>query len=449
MGGSNKRLRRITPPQVIMLGFLCLILFGALLLMLPVASKTARPTPFLDALFTSVSATCVTGLIVYDTYSHWSLFGQAVILCLIQAGGMGVVTVAVCISRMRGKRIGLRQRVIMQESISAFQMGGIVRMTAFIVKYVLLIEGIGAVLLALRFCPRLGLFTGLWYAVFHSVSAFCNAGFDLMGRSSPFSSLTGWAADPLVNLTIMLLIVIGGIGFLTWADVRDHKLRFSAYKLQTKLVLVTSALLLALPALFFLLYEFRLPQWAALSGGEKFLGALFQTVTARTAGFNTVDLAALSHPSLLLMMCLMLVGGSPGSTAGGFKTTALAALFLSFHSTLRGRSGVQAFGRRLEDDALSRATLLIFVYVMLALAGGVFLCIWDGVSLIAALFETCSAVATVGVTLGITPELSAPSHLVLIFLMYLGRVGGLTMIYGLAAATPSPARMPQEHITIG
>lgn len=443
------RTRRITPPQVIMLGFLGVILAGTLLLMLPFSSRAGQATPFLDALFTATSATCVTGLIVYDTYTHWSLFGQAVILGLIQVGGMGFVTVAVFISRIRGKKIGLRQRVIMQESISAFQMGGIVRMTTFIVKSVLILEGAGALLLALRFCPRFGLLTGLWYALFHSVSAFCNAGFDLMGRAAPFSSLTGWEADPVVNLTIMLLIVIGGIGFLTWADLRDHKLHFSAYRLQTKLVLITSGLLLALPVVFFLLYEFQLPQWAGLNGFEKFWGALFQTVTARTAGFNTVDLAALSHPSLLLMMCLMLVGGSPGSTAGGFKTTALAALFLSAHSTLRGKSGIQAFGRRLEEDALPRATLLIFVYGMLALTGGVFICILDGVSLICALFETCSAVATVGVTLGITPGLSAPSHVILIFLMYLGRVGGLTMIYGLAAASPSPARMPQEHITIG
>lgn len=449
MEHNPRRTRRITPPQVIMLGFLSLILLGTVLLMLPISSKSGTVTPFLNALFTATSATCVTGLVVYDTFSHWSAFGQAVILCLIQIGGMGVVTVALCVNRLRGKKIGLRQRFIMQESIGAFQMGGIVRTTNFIVKYVFLIECAGAILLAFRFCPRYGLATGLWYAVFHSISAFCNAGFDLMGRSGAYSSLTGWESDPIVNLTVMALVIVGGIGFLTWSDVKEHGRKFRAYHLQTKIVLTTTAVLLLFPALFFLLYEFRLPQWAELSFGEKFWGALFQTVTARTAGFNTVDLACLSGPSLLLMMCLMLIGGCPGSTAGGFKTTSIAALFLSMGSTLRGKAGIQAFGRRLEDDALSRATLLIFVYFLLALSGGIVICIVDGVPMTAALFETCSAVGTVGVTLGITPGLSAPSHLILIFLMFLGRVGGLTMIYGLAPASASRAKLPQERITIG
>lgn len=445
-----RRLRRITPSQVIMLGFLGLILFGALLLMLPISSREGIVTPFLDALFTATSATCVTGLIVYDTFTHWSLFGQGVILSLIQVGGMGVVTVAVAISMLRGKRIGLRQRFIMQESIGAFQMGGIVRMTSFIIRYMLMFEGLGAFALALRFCPKLGLATGLWYAIFHSVSAFCNAGFDLMGRDAQFSSLTAWDADPVVNMTIMLLIVIGGLGFLTWADFREHKLHFHAYRLQTKLVLVTTAILLVLPALFFFFYEFQLPQWSGLNFWEKFWGALFQSVTPRTAGFNTVDLTLISQPSLLIMIILMLIGGSPGSTAGGFKTTSLASLFLSIRSTLQRKDGVQAFGRRLEDNALSRATVLIFMYLLLCLSGAVMICMIDSVPLLSSLFETASAIGTVGLSLGLTPTLSGASHLILIFLMYFGRVGGLTMIYALALSNvPAPVRMPQERIAIG
>jgi trk system potassium uptake protein TrkH len=441
---------RITPSQIIVLGFLCLILLGALLLMLPISGRAGHATSFLDALFTATSATCVTGLVVHDTATYWSLFGQIVILLLIQIGGMGFVTIAVGITVLRGKKIGLRQRFIMQESIGAFQVAGIVRMTSFIVKYVALCEGIGALLLATRFCPRYGFARGLWYAVFHSISAFCNAGFDLMGNDAPYSSLTAWERDPIINLTIMLLIIIGGIGFTTWADVHEHGVRFHAYRLQTKLVLVTTGVLLAAPLLFFLIYEFQLPQWAGLSASQKVWAALFQSVTPRTAGFNTVNLALLSEPSVLILILLMLVGGSPGSTAGGFKTTTLATVFLSVRSTLNRKDGIQAFGRRLEESVLSRATVLVFLYLAFSLSGAAAISILDRIPVLTAMFETASAIGTVGLTLGVTPMLSVPSHLILIFLMYFGRIGGLTMIYALAVTTlPSPVRMPQERVTIG
>lgn len=267
--------------------------------------------PFSDALLTATSATCVTGLVVHDTATYWSPFGHLVLLALIQTGGMGVVTVAVSVVMFSGRKIGLRQRWVMQESISAPQVGGIVRMTSFILKAMLLIEGTGALLLSLRFCPQFGLLQGLWYGIFHSVSAFCNAGFDLMGTSAPFSSLTGYVGDPLVWGPIALLILAGGLGFLTWQDLREHRLHFRAYRLQSKLILVSTAGLLLLSFLFFQCYEFRLPQWAELSGWERLNAAAFQAVTPRTAGFNSVDLTLLSEPGKLVTILLMLVGGSP------------------------------------------------------------------------------------------------------------------------------------------
>ncbi|MDD6717200.1 MAG: TrkH family potassium uptake protein [bacterium] len=441
---------RFSPAQIIVLGFFVIILSGTVLLMLPFSTRTRTITPFLDALFTATSATCVTGLVVYDTWTHWSLFGQFVILLLIQIGGMGFVAVAVAINMLRGTKIGLRQRFLMQETSGLPQMAGILRATRTIFFYTALFEGLGAVVLSFRFVPRYGPLRGLWYGVFHSISAFCNAGFDLMGHGGTFSSMTAWMDDPAVVLTLSVLIIIGGLGFPTWLDLREHRRHLRRCRLQTKLIIGTTLVLLALPFLFFFFYEFRLPQWADYTPGQKFWAALFQTVTPRTAGFNTVDYALFSGPGLMLTVFLMLVGGSPGSTAGGVKTTTLAAVFLSVRSTLRRRRDVEAFGRRLEDDVLSRATVLVFVYLLLFLCAAALICMIDGVPLSAALFETASAIGTVGLSLGLTPTLSAPSHVILIFLMYFGRVGGLTMIYALADPNNrTPGRRPQEQVTVG
>ncbi|MGN0986155.1 MAG: TrkH family potassium uptake protein [Candidatus Enterenecus sp.] len=418
--------------------------------MLPFSTREAGGASFSDALFTATSATCVTGLVVRDTAVYWSWFGQLVILLLIQVGGMGVVTMAVAIFIFSGRRIGLKQRWVMQESISAPQVGGIVRQTRFIVGAAFALEGLGAVFLAFRFCPRLGLWRGLWCALFHSVSAFCNAGFDLMGRDSPFSSLTGFVGDPLVNLVVMVLIVVGGLGFLTWRDMVSHRLRFREYRLQSKLILSCTALLLLSGFAFFLFYEFRLPQWDGLSGGEKVLAALFHSVTPRTAGFNTVDLARMSQPGQLFTILLMLTGGSPGSTAGGFKTTTLAVLFLSALAVFRRRRSAQCFGRRIQEGALQSACAIFLLYLTLFLAGGLLICCMDGVPLMDALFEAASAIGTVGLSLGGTARFSAPSRLVLIFLMYFGRVGGLTMIYAVTAGGgASASQFPQEQVTVG
>ena len=441
---------RVSPARIIIFGFLFLILAGTALLMLPFSTRTWGGAPFFDALFTAASATCVTGLVVRDTASYWSGFGQTVILLLIQVGGMGVVTMAVAIFIFSGKRIGLKQRWVMQESISAPQVGGIVRMTGFILKTAFAIEALGAAVLALRFCPQMGLWRGLWYAVFHAVSAFCNAGFDLMGETAPFSSLTDYTGDWLVNGTVTLLIVVGGLGFLTWQDAAAHRGRFREYRLQSKLILMTTGALLASGFLYFLLWEFRLPQWSGLAGGERVLAALFQSVTPRTAGFNTVDLAGLSQPGQLLTILLMLTGGSPGSTAGGFKTTTLAVLALSAAAVFRQRRSAQCFGRRVQEGALQSGCAIFLLYLLLFLTGGTLICCMDGVPLMDALFEAASAIGTVGLSLGGTARFSAPSRMILVFLMYFGRVGGLTMIYAFTAGNGSSASpFPQEPVTVG
>ena len=445
-----RKIDRITPAQIIILGFLFLIAVGTVLLMLPVSTSGPGGASFLDALFTATSATCVTGLVVQDTALYWSPFGQAVLLVLIQIGGMGVVTMAVAIFIFTGRHISLKQRWVMQESISAPQVGGIVRQTRFILKTALAMEAAGAALLALRFCPQMGV-KGIWYAVFHSISAFCNAGFDLMGvRSGPCSSLTAYTPDGLVNIALILLIVLGGIGFMTWQDFREHKWHLRAMRLQTKVVLSTTAILLAGGFLYFFLYEFRQPQWQSLGTGERFWAALFQTVTPRTAGFNTVDLSQMTPPSQLVTILLMLVGGSPGSTAGGFKTTTLAVLLLTTAAVFRRRDTAHCFGRRLQDEAVHSAMALFVIYLLLAVTGGILICCIDGIPLMGALFESSSAVATVGLSLGYTAGLSAASRLILIFLMYFGRVGGLTVIYAVTVkGTGKVSQFPQERLTVG
>ena len=445
-----RKKQQLTPARIILIGFALLILAGALLLTMPISTRDGQGASFFDALFTATSATCVTGLVVQDTAQYWSGFGQAVIIVLIQIGGMGVVTVAVAISMLAGRRIGLKERWVMQESISAPQVGGIVRRTRFILAAMLLLEGAGALLLASRFCPEMGL-RGIWYAVFHAISSFCNAGFDLMGAAgTPFVSLTGYVGDPLVNLTVMGLIILGGIGFLTWGDVRQHRWHLRAYCLQSKLVLVTTALLILVPALFFLFYEFQLPQWEGLTLGEKIQGALFQAVTPRTAGYNTVDLTQLSGPTRMVITLLMLVGGAPGSTAGGFKVTTLAVFLLAARAVFRRKEDLQSFGRRLPADTLQNAAAILMAYVGLFLLGGLVISCVEGVALDAALFETASAIGTVGLTLGLTPELGGVSRIILIFLMYFGRVGGLTRIYAVLPDSGAvPAQLPQERITVG
>ena len=437
-------------PQMIIFGFILVNLMGCLLLMLPSSTVEKVGTSFSDALFTSTSAICVTGLVIHDTASYWSMQGQLIIMVLIQIGGMGVITAASAIAILSGKKIGLMQRSTMQESISATQVGGIVRLTGFILRAMLAIELLGAICMAPVFCEEFGMKKGVWYAVFHSVSAFCNAGFDLMGVNQPFSSLTGFNGNTTINLAIIALIVIGGIGFLTWDDIWHHRLHFHKYRLQSKVILTVTILLILLPALYFYFYEFGRAEWTDLSEKERILASAFQSVTPRTAGFNTVDLNRMSEPSQLIMILLMLIGGSPGSTAGGFKTTTLAVLLLTSFAVFFRREDVQCFGRRIPSETVKNAATILFLYMSLFLLGGVVISCVDQVPLMGALFETSSAIGTVGLSLGLTPQLSLFSHMILILLMFWGRVGGLTLIFAVVSGHRfTKSKLPQEKITIG
>ena len=391
-------------------------------------------------MFTAVSATCVTGLVVKDTATYWSLFGQAVILMLIQIGGMGVITVGLAIIRASGRKIGLWQRSTMQESISAPQVGGIVKLTGFILKTSLIIEMIGAALLAPVFCNDLGIAKGLWYSLFHSISAFCNAGFDLFGIKEPFSSLTFYHSN-----IIILLIITGGIGFLVWDDIGTHKHRIRRFSLQSKVVLMTSAVLIVLPALYFFFFEYDHE-----TIHDRTIHSLFQSVTTRTAGFNTTDLAAMDESGTAIMIILMLIGGSPGSTAGGMKTATFAVLFLSAITVLSRRNDVQCFKRRISDEAVRSAGAVLFMYLVSFFTSGIIISRVENLPLLTCLFETSSAIGTVGLSLGITSGLSAVSRVILMILMFFGRVGGLTLIYAaLPSAESQNSRLPLEKISVG
>ena len=313
--------RRFTSFQIIILGFAGVIVAGALLLMLPAASAAGTATPFTDALFTSTSAVCVTGLVVRDSGSYWSPFGQSLILLLIQIGGLGVITMSATFLMLAGRNISLKERSAMQDALSAPSVGGIVRLTRFILKGTFIVELTGALVMLPVFWRDHG-FRGIWMAVFHSVSAFCNAGFDILGTAErPYPSLTAYVGNPVVNITVIFLLVVGGLGFLTWDDIRTHRWRLSRYRMQSKVILATTAILLLFPAVLFFFTEY-----SAFPLQERILASLFQSATPRTAGFNTTDLAAMSDASRAVMILLMLVGGAPGSTAGGMKVTTLAVL---------------------------------------------------------------------------------------------------------------------------
>ena len=449
---KKRGLRRLGTPVVMALGFLVIIAAGTLLLTLPLSSADHTFTSPLTAAFTSVSATCVTGLTVVNTGVHWSVFGQAVILCLIQIGGLGFMTLTVLLLLLIRHAVSPKERMMVAMSYNLPTYENTTSLVRRIVTGTFSLELVGAILLFTQFVryPGLSVAEAVWRSLFTAVSAFCNAGFDLMGRDVPFSSLTGYVGDPAVNVVVILLIVIGGLGFLTWQDAVVHRLRCKEYRLQSKLILVTTAALLLFGFFFFLLYEFRLPQWVSLSSGEKLLAALFQSVTPRTAGFNTVDLARMSEAGQLVTILLMLTGGSPGSTAGGFKTTTLAVLLLSAAAVFRRRRSAQCFGRRVQDSALQSACAIFLLYILLFLTGGILICCIDAVPLMDALFEAASAIGTVGLSLGGSARFSAASRMILIFLMYFGRVGGLTMIYAFTAGNGTPAsQFPQEPVTVG
>ena len=420
-----RKKKKMSSFEMIAFGFAGVILLGAIILMLPISSSAGVVTPFDKTLFTATSAVCVTGLVVVDTGSYWSAFGQAVILLLIQTGGLGVITVVASFSMVSGRKISLMQRSTMQGTF--------------------LIELVGAIFMLPVFCKDYG-WKGIWMSVFHSVSAFCNAGFDILGTAGQtFPSLTGYIANPLINLVIMLLIVIGGIGFLTWDDFCTNKWNLKRYRLQSKIILVTTAVLILLPAIFFFLSDF-----AGFSMGKRILASLFQSVTLRTAGFNTADLGAMNDSSKAIMILMMLIGGSPGSTAGGMKTTTIAVLILNAFATFGREAETEVFGRRFDNTVVKNAATIAILYFFLFFTGGIAISQIEHVALSDCLFETASAVGTAGLTLGITTELGLVSHLILVVLMYLGRVGGLTLIYAaISVKIQSGAKRPLDKITVG
>ncbi len=440
---------RLTRTQWIAVGFLLIILCGTCLLMLPISSRMPGGTDFLSALFTAASATCVTGLVVVDTYQHWTLFGQTVILLMIQVGGLGFVTFGVTILLMMGKRIGLADRGLLRDSVNTLELGGIVRLAKLIVKGTLLIEGTGAVLLSIRFVPEFGLAEGIYYGIFHSVSAFCNAGFDLMGRFEAYSSLVRYADDWLVNLTTVSLVLIGGLGFVVWRDLYKNRLHMKKYTLHTKMVLTALAVLVVFPMPLFWLLE-RGGVLAGLDGSGQFLGSLFAVVTPRTAGFNTTDVAGMGDAGKLLTLVLMLIGGNPGSTAGGVKTTTIMVLLFYVVSMIQHRDGVNIYGRRLEDGMIEKAAIVFTLTLTMAVTASFLICAIDGLPLTDVLLETFSAVDTVGMSTGITRKTSACSRVILILLMYCGRIGSLSFALAFTdKKRRSSLRQPMERINIG
>ncbi len=448
---AKKRRAPMSASSMIALGFLMIILAVTLLLMLPISSSSGKMTDPLTALFTATSAVCVTGLIAVDTATHWSLFGKLVIITGIQIGGLGVMTVLSLVSLILGRKIGLRQRVLLQESVASLHLGGIVRIVRVALIGTLIVEGVGAALLAIRFVPMLGLVRGIAYSVFHSISAFCNAGFDLMGSiSGPFTSLESFVSDPLVNLTVCALILIGGLGFFVWDDLVEKRFRWRKLSLHSRAVLLLTAGLVVIPGVLFFITEWS----ASMSGMDvptRIWASLFSAVTPRTAGFDTVPTAELSNAGSLMTLLLMLTGGNPGSTAGGAKTTTMMLFTLMAVSMLRREDDVHALGRRFEGELLKRACAIVVVYLCMAMTATLMICIAQpALPLRDVLLEVFSAVNTVGMTTGITRELNVFSKLVLILLMYSGRLGSLTFAI-LVAHKSAPARVqyPADKLIVG
>ena len=440
---------RLTHVQIIVAGYLCIVLLGTLLLSLPFASADGQRAPFLTALFTAVSSSCVTGLVLRDTATGWSAFGHIVILLLIQVGGLGFMTVATFLYHAFQKRMGLRSRELMVESINTTHVGGIMHLAWKIVVLTAAFELAGALLLLTRFAPRFGLNRGLWYALFHSVSAFCNAGFDLMGVLSPGCSLTPFYDDPVVNITLMLLIQVGGLGFLVWEDLFRCRWRVKRWRLHTKLVMSVSAILTFGGALLFFFFEAGATGEGLTFGGRVWT-ALFASVTARTAGFNTVDVGSMAGASKLLTIFLMVIGGSPGSTAGGVKTTSLAVIVLFAYASFRGREKPTVFGRSISVDTFRKSCGVLFFNINLALIAAILLCAWQPLDPVDAVFETVSAIGTVGMTAGITQSLCPFSAYIIALLMFLGRVGSVSFAVALLAKRSAPpVEYPVEEITVG
>lgn len=442
---------KLTYVRIIALGYLLVIVAGTGLLMLPAATRQGNETDFLTALFTATSATCVTGLVVVDTYTHWSGFGHIIILLMIQVGGLGFMTMGVLFAMFLKKRITLRTRGLLQESMNGMQMGGIIRLVRMVLRGTFIIELTGAVLLAIRFIPVFGWGKGILYGIFHSISAFCNAGFDLMGEySGQYSSLVEFHGDILVNVVIMALIVIGGIGFFVWKDIRENKHHMKKYRLHTKMALFMTAILLIGGTVLFYLFENN-NLLAGMNEKDKILAAAFSSVTARTAGFNTIDTGGLTHASKLLTMVLMFMGGSPGSTAGGIKTVTTLVLIAYVWSNLRASKGVNVFNRRLDDDVIRKASNVVVISLLMAVSASILICYLQPDLVVEdILFEVYSAIGTVGMSTGVTRDLNLVSRIIIVLLMYCGRIGSMSFALSFTERKKvAPVQLPTEKIMIG
>lgn len=447
---SEKKKQKWSTTKIIAVGYVLVITIGTILLMLPVSGRNHEPVPFMDAWFTATSATCVTGLVTHDTYTYWSSFGQAVLLVLIQIGGMGFMTIAISAMTLTRKKIGLSKRLLMKESVGAPQVAGVVRMSRLILGGTVFFEGLGALLLSFYYIPRLGFGKGLYFSVFHSISAFCNAGIDLMGYYQPSSSLITAADSYLVGITIAGLILVGGIGFLVWEDALRWKWHINRYRLHSKVVLAAAVALVAGGTLFMFLFEYGKPSMEGKNLGEQILCSFFQAVTPRTAGFNTMDLNQLSPSSQMLMVCLMFIGGSPGSTAGGIKTTTMTVLLLTIWTEFKKRKDVELFKRRVEGEVIRHAACILMFYGSLAFVSSMIICAVEGIGAKEVIFEVVSALCTVGLSLGITAEVGTLSHIILILLMFIGRVGGITILIAFSSRLSAiPSKLPAEKIAVG
>lgn len=446
---TNLKRRELHPGQVLGLGFGVIILIGTLLLALPIATRNGTSIGIINALFTATSAVCVTGLVVVDTGTYWTIFGKSIILMLIQIGGLGFMTMATAGAFIMGRRIGLRNRLIMQEALNQMSLAGVVRLTKYVILTTFLIEGIGAFLLSFKFVPQFGLPKGIGFSVFHSISAFCNAGFDIMGN---YTSLTSYVSDPLVNIVIMALIFVGGIGFSVIVDIASNR-KYKKLSVHSKLVLVTSGMLLLIGFVLFLLIEWNNPATLGdLSIPKKVLGAMFQSVTPRTAGFNTIPIDQLETPSKLITMVLMFVGGSPGSTAGGVKTTTVGIMVLTILMVIRGRDEIEFSYRRISKETANKALAIFGIVLTLALTIITLLTITEpNLEFIDIVFEVFSALGTVGLSTGITSSLSIPGKLIIALAMFFGRVGPLTMVIALTqrAKRKTLVRYPEGKVSVG
>ena len=449
MSSQVKRRRVLSASQVVAISFAAVILTGTLLLMLPIASVSGTSCGFLPALFTATSATCVTGLIVVETLTAWTLFGQVVIILLIQLGGLGFMTIIFLMALLVKRKLSLSQRLMAVSNFNLNDMGDIARLVRGALKTTFAFEGIGALILTICFWPRHGV-AAIWKGVFTSISAFCNAGFDIFGTEK-IGSLSTYDDNPVVLLTVTILIACGGLGFFVWEDVK-RKRRWKRLALYSKMVIVMTLFLLAFGTAFFLLSEYdNAGTMASMPFGQSLLNALFQSTTLRTAGFYSISQGALTDISIVMCIILMLTGGSSGSCAGGLKTGTVGVLLLALRSGLRGRETVTIRGRTIPQQKVLSAVTLLLAVMMLFLAASIAIAVLDDVPYLAAAYETASAMATVGVTTGITPSLGTASHIILIILMYLGRVGFVSFSLAFLAQNPAKSKIsyPEADVMIG